>query len=175
MPDDATREHLGRAVRQAWIKWAREQPNPKPSWLLPWEELAEPDREADRRIGEALASITAEHCAQAITAHMEAHGPRKPRGALEPVLDTGRTYRTWRRHMGIAARIAAGAFMTDKDRLQMAADALRRGDFAVCPPPEGSSAVADRERCVYCGKKDYEPGWGCHTCGTATVEDVRNG
>lgn len=124
---------------------------------------------------DAIAQQLGEQAAQAVIAHMEAHGPRKPRGALEPVLDTGRTYRTWRRHMGIAARIAAGAFMTDKDRLQMAADALRRGDFAVCPPPEGSSAVADRERCVYCGKKDYEPGWGCHTCGTATIEDVRNG
>ena len=70
-PDDATdeevgqakatalrrmsREHLGRLVREEWVTWAREQPNPKASWLAPWEELAEPDREVDRRIGERVA------------------------------------------------------------------------------------------------------------------------
>lgn len=30
----------------------------------------------------------------------------------------------------------------------------------------------DRERCVYCSTKNYEPGYGCHACGAATVEDV---
>jgi len=49
------REHLGRMVREIWIVWAREQPHPKPSWLKPWEELSEPDREVDRRIGEGIA------------------------------------------------------------------------------------------------------------------------
>ena len=29
-----------------------------------------------------------------------------------------------------------------------------------------------REPCVYCGQTEYEPGWGCHGCGTATAEDV---
>lgn len=48
------REQLGQYVRQVWVQWAREQPNPKPSWLLPWQALSEPDREVDRRIGEAL-------------------------------------------------------------------------------------------------------------------------
>lgn len=48
------REALGRAVRAEWMAWAQEQPRPKPSWLVPWDELAEPDREADRRIGERL-------------------------------------------------------------------------------------------------------------------------
>jgi hypothetical protein len=48
------REALGREVRRVWIAWAREQPNRKLSWLTPWEELAEPDREVDRRIGETL-------------------------------------------------------------------------------------------------------------------------
>lgn len=37
------------------MAWAREQPNPKPSWLVPWEELSEPEREVDRRIGEHFA------------------------------------------------------------------------------------------------------------------------
>lgn len=70
-PDDATdedahrarakalgtldRESLGRMVREAWVLWAREQPNPKDSWLVPWEGLSEPDKEVDRRIGETIA------------------------------------------------------------------------------------------------------------------------
>lgn len=49
------RERLGRIVRDVWIEWAKEQPAPKPSWLVPWEGLSEPDREVDRRIGERLA------------------------------------------------------------------------------------------------------------------------
>lgn len=51
----ANRERLGRLVREVWIEWAKEQPAPKPSWLVPWEGLSEPDREVDRRIGERLA------------------------------------------------------------------------------------------------------------------------
>lgn len=43
------REALGRLVRDVWIAWAKKQPSPKPSWLVPWEGLAEPDREVDRR------------------------------------------------------------------------------------------------------------------------------
>jgi len=50
------REWLGKLVRHAWVDWAKEQENPKPSWLVPWEDLKESDREADRRIGEFLAS-----------------------------------------------------------------------------------------------------------------------
>lgn len=51
------RESLGRVVREVWIEWAKEQPSPKDSWLVPWEGLSEPDREVDRRIGERLAAI----------------------------------------------------------------------------------------------------------------------
>jgi hypothetical protein len=53
------REALGRKVREIWIDWASEQPNPKASWLVPWEGLSEPDKEVDRRIGEALAEFGA--------------------------------------------------------------------------------------------------------------------
>lgn len=49
------REDLGIRVREVWVAWAKTQPNPKPSWLLPWEELSEPDREVDRQIGETIA------------------------------------------------------------------------------------------------------------------------
>src|SRR5690606_35656299 len=59
MSDTTTqdRDALGRVVREAWIAWAREQPSPKPSWLVPYDELSEADREADRRIGDAVAAV----------------------------------------------------------------------------------------------------------------------
>lgn len=49
-----TRDELGKIVRDAWIEWAKQQPNPKTSWLVPYEELEEPDKEADRMIAEAV-------------------------------------------------------------------------------------------------------------------------
>jgi len=53
MPD---RESLGRLVRETWVEWAREQPNPKPGWLTGWDDLDEGQREVDMRIGEAVAA-----------------------------------------------------------------------------------------------------------------------
>lgn len=44
-------------VRAIWIEWAKEQVKPKPSWLLPWEQLTEAEKEVDRRIGEQLAYV----------------------------------------------------------------------------------------------------------------------
>jgi hypothetical protein len=52
----ADREALGRLVREVWVEWAREQPDPKPSWLVPWEDLDDGQREVDMRIGEVIAS-----------------------------------------------------------------------------------------------------------------------
>jgi hypothetical protein len=52
--DEATRERLGRIVRHEWVKWALEQADPKPHWLSPWEDLDEPMKEVDRRIGERI-------------------------------------------------------------------------------------------------------------------------
>lgn len=52
------REQLGRLVREAWVRWARTQPAPKPSWLVPYDELSEADKEADRQIGECVARWT---------------------------------------------------------------------------------------------------------------------
>jgi hypothetical protein len=51
-------------VRDEWIAWAREQPNPKPSWLTPWEELTEPEREVDRRIGVRVADAASKDVAE---------------------------------------------------------------------------------------------------------------
>ncbi len=50
-----SREELGKIVRAEWIRWAEQQPDAKPGWLLPWDDMTERDREADRRIGEAVA------------------------------------------------------------------------------------------------------------------------
>ena len=51
------REFLGQIVREEWIAWAKEQPSPKASWLQQWQELTEPEREVDRRIGERVYSL----------------------------------------------------------------------------------------------------------------------
>jgi hypothetical protein len=48
------RERLGRLVRELWVSWAEKQPNPKPSWLVPFDDLSEQDKEADRVIGYGL-------------------------------------------------------------------------------------------------------------------------
>jgi hypothetical protein len=48
------RDWLGRMVRHAWVEWAKTQDAPKAHWLLPYDELSEPDKEADRQIGEYL-------------------------------------------------------------------------------------------------------------------------
>jgi hypothetical protein len=52
------REYLGSVVRETWIHWARVQPNAKPSWVVPYEELREPDKEVDRQIGVDIALTT---------------------------------------------------------------------------------------------------------------------
>ena len=54
MADD--REPLGRIVRETWVAWAKEQPDPKPSWLTGWDELDDGQREVDMRIGSAVAA-----------------------------------------------------------------------------------------------------------------------
>lgn len=56
------REDYGRFVREEWVRWAQEQPEPKPSWLVPYDELSEADKEADRRIGECIAKWTMIGC-----------------------------------------------------------------------------------------------------------------
>jgi len=40
------------------VRWASSQPNPKASWLVPWEDLPESGREAVMQIGEAVARWT---------------------------------------------------------------------------------------------------------------------
>ena len=49
-----TSEELGEIVRDAWIEWAKNQPKPKASWLVPWDKLSQADKEADMLIGRRL-------------------------------------------------------------------------------------------------------------------------
>jgi hypothetical protein len=82
---------------------------------------------------EAAAPLLAEAVAQKILAHMEEHGP----GPASPGVTLHETMRrAWRRHFGIAARVAAGAFYTREDHLRLAAEAIERGDFIACDIPE---------------------------------------
>jgi hypothetical protein len=82
---------------------------------------------------EAAAPLLAETVAQKILAHMEEHGP----GPASPGVTLHETMRrAWRRHFGIAARVAAGAFWTREDELRLAAEAIGRGDFIACDIPE---------------------------------------
>lgn len=87
-----------------------------------------------REILEAAAPILAEHVAQAIIAHADRQFPKN-----DPAKRPGQpdVWRTWHRHFGIAARVAAGAFFTREDKLRMAAEALNRGDYTACPALEG--------------------------------------
>lgn len=55
----APRDDLGRTLREVWVAWAREQPDAKPSWLVPWEQLDEAHKEVDRRMAEALYELGA--------------------------------------------------------------------------------------------------------------------
>jgi hypothetical protein len=48
------RDILGKIVRDSWITWAKEQKEIKEKWLVEYEKLDEKDKEADRRIGEAV-------------------------------------------------------------------------------------------------------------------------
>jgi hypothetical protein len=65
MPTSQVREVLGRLVRRVWTEWASEQVDPKSSWLVSWEQLSEPEREVDRRIGEVLWGLGID-CAAAV-------------------------------------------------------------------------------------------------------------
>jgi len=50
------REFLACIVRQAWVDYCIETGDTKESHIAPWEEISEWDKEADRRIAEAVAS-----------------------------------------------------------------------------------------------------------------------
>ena len=47
-------DYLGQIVRNVWVRWAKEQPDCKPEWIAPWEDLPERIKDVDRRIGEEV-------------------------------------------------------------------------------------------------------------------------
>jgi hypothetical protein len=50
-------EALGRLVREVWVTYVRDTiPDPKPSWVAPWDDLDGFQREAHMRIGHAVAN-----------------------------------------------------------------------------------------------------------------------
>lgn len=79
------REHLGRIVRDTWVAWASGQPDPKPSWLVPFDELDDGQREVDMRIGEAVAAAERERIAELarcwdVTVYFDADGDETAAG-----------------------------------------------------------------------------------------------
>jgi hypothetical protein len=79
------REPLGRLVRDTWITWASEQPDPKPSWLALWDELDDGQREVDMRIGAAVAETVVGN----LMANLD------PAEAVEAAVQQVQTMRGW--------------------------------------------------------------------------------
>lgn len=82
---------------------------------------------------DAAAPLLAEAVAQKILAHAEEHdnGLKPANKSVDRILQ-----RAWRRHFGIAARVAALAFYTDEDIKRLATEAVERGDYLACRLPE---------------------------------------
>lgn len=80
------RETLGRFVREAWVRWAETQPDPKASWLVPYDDLSEADKEADMQIGEAVARWTL--IGDASRSALVAQPAEPVQAAQEPVVDS---------------------------------------------------------------------------------------
>ena len=116
MPDipGAALAAAAQALREAHAK--RGWNKPAPWWA----------GEVATAVLEAAAPLLAETIAQKILLHMQEHDK-----SADPA-----SVRAWRRHFGIAARVAAGAFYTREDELRLAAEAIGRGDFIACDIPE---------------------------------------
>ena len=99
-----TREELGRRVRARWIEWARIQPHPKRSWLVPYDQLSVHDQEADNQIGEDL------FCAGWLAGHGATGGPGTMGRLLpgEQVISADTAREAGVKSPGTTARIAGG-------------------------------------------------------------------
>jgi hypothetical protein len=92
---------------------------------LTWRDFTGPARE----ILEAAAPVLAEAVARKIQAHAGRQFPKSDPARVPGQPDR---WRTWHRHFGIAARIAAGAFSTREDQLREAAQAIADGRYIAC-------------------------------------------
>lgn len=108
-----------------------------------------------RAVLEAAAPVLAGHASRAVLAHMEQQAERMPASMA------GR----WRRHFGIAARVAAGAFTTRDDRLREAAEHLDKLAAVQRAREEISVLIlAQKELCREPGHAVF-PKPSCWTCG----------
>lgn len=83
----------------------------------------------------------ADAVAQAITEHKYAHEPKGPLLGGKTAEEQRR--RTWRRHFGIAAQVAAKALFTEDELKRMAAEALNRGAYIACDIPEDAASTRE--------------------------------
>jgi hypothetical protein len=67
MADQTAREQRGQTVRETWVTWAKRQRAPKHSWLVPWCNLDDGQREVDMLIGDALTAAERERVRVAAT------------------------------------------------------------------------------------------------------------
>lgn len=58
-PDVSDREAVAKAIRDAWCAWARTQANPKPSWLVLWEECDAQTKDADYMLADLFHRLVA--------------------------------------------------------------------------------------------------------------------
>jgi hypothetical protein len=98
--DQPVREQRGQIVRETWVTWAKRQREPKPSWLVPWDDLDDGQREVDMLIGDAVAAAEQERIRQLAEAGEPVESPpdarRRPLAArLHEFSSSGGG--TWRR------------------------------------------------------------------------------
>ena len=110
------REPLGRLVRETWVAWACEQRDRKLSWLVPWDNLDDGQREVDMRIGEAVANY-------ALTENAATYG-------VSCVSCAGHLDRaSMERERAERAEVKLTVFAAERDRVVR--EMLRRADRAV--------------------------------------------
>jgi hypothetical protein len=95
-------------------------------------ELFSPESVSDsmtvaRAVLDAVAEDLGQHAAAKILRHADEHEPKPGSPA----------YLAWHQRFGTAARVAAFAFLTDDDKIAIAARELAAGNFVACPAPEG--------------------------------------
>jgi hypothetical protein len=144
MTDD--REPLGRLVRETWVAWALEQPDPNPSWLVPWDELGTGDREVDMRIGSAVAArAVADAGTEVAAARTDRDRIRLERGALASHLPAIRD--------ALSAAVADARYEAQAKPYRAALMALEAGRqeplSAVCTGPDCGEQFADSETSEY--------------------------
>lgn len=157
------RDTLGRMVREAWVRWAEQQPTPKPSWLLPYNELSEPDKEADRQIGETIAKWTVIHCdAQSSMSAIPVQVETKHALTAEQVAD----------HIGVTPYSDMRPFVVQAVKYARETDAALSAQGEEKPVADGlSRAIAFvRQRC-----DDYVSEHGIYDPETNATEFSGNG